>query len=167
MHAPDALKLKDPAAAPACAPCHATHAVKGSQPKLLWVAQEAGPLGANPDDRCLSCHASTQAGREIVVQHPVDPVRTLPWSTTRPSNPVPAEVHCTTCHAPHGNPAAPGPHDLTARRAARPMVRGDVAQQCAFCHGQTASRLFLYWHEPPKRNKFKTPGRKGVLDSQK
>jgi predicted CXXCH cytochrome family protein len=167
MHGPDALRVKDPAAAPACAPCHATHAVKGSQPKLLWVAQEESPLGANPDDRCLSCHASTQRDREIVVQHPVDPVRTLPWSTTRPSNPVPAEVHCTTCHASHGDSGAPVLHDLTARRAARPMVRADVASQCAYCHGQAASRLFLYWHQPPKRHNIKTPGQKGALDSQK
>jgi predicted CXXCH cytochrome family protein len=167
MHAPDAVKVKDPANAPACAPCHATHAVKGSQRQLLWVAQEDGPLSPNPDDRCLSCHASTQAGREIVVQHPLDPVRTLPWSTTRPSNPVTADVHCATCHAPHGDPAAPSVADLTARRAARTMVRPNVAPQCAYCHGKAASRLFLYWHQPAKRSQIKTPGQKGMLDSQK
>jgi predicted CXXCH cytochrome family protein len=155
MHAPDALRAKDhPPGAATCGPCHATHAVEGSQKQLLWANKVLGWDLADPDQRCMSCHETNPPGRRILIQHPADPVRTFPWSTTRPATaPVAAAVGCAACHLTHGEPSARAESDLNARRAARPMIRPDVVRQCANCHGPAANQLFLYWHTPAKRAK--------------
>jgi predicted CXXCH cytochrome family protein len=151
MHAADALKVSG--GGPTCGPCHATHAVEGSQKHLLW-ARGAVAESADPDLRCLTCHTTSSTGREILVQHPADAIKLMPWSTTQPSTrPVAAEIHCVTCHTTHGDPAAHAIPDLPTRRAARPMVRPDPARQCAYCHGAAAPRVLLYWHQTDKRNK--------------
>ena len=150
MHAAEALKVTD---TQTCGPCHATHAVADSQKKLLWSAKDLGVEASNPDMRCVACHAADPPGRQILVQHPAEPLRTLPWSTRRPSAPVSGDIHCATCHVTHGEPSAHAVSDIAARRAARPMLRPDVARRCAFCHGSAAPRMFLYWHETDRRNK--------------
>jgi predicted CXXCH cytochrome family protein len=163
MHATDALQVSG---GPTCGPCHATHAVEGSQKRLLW-AKGAGSDSPDPDLRCLTCHATNPSGREILVQHPADAIKTMPWSTTRPSTrPVVAEIHCVTCHTTHGEAAAHAIPALPERRAARPMVRQETTRQCAYCHGPAAPRLLLYWHQIDKRNKENPLRGNALPDSQ-
>jgi predicted CXXCH cytochrome family protein len=154
MHAADALQTSDAPPVQTCGPCHATHAVEGSQKRLLWSAKATGWDTSDSDQRCLSCHNSNLPRRRILVQHPADPVKTLPWSTTRPATrPVSTEIHCATCHAPHGDPSAHAIADLNARRANKPMLRPNTAAQCAYCHGPNAPRLLLYWHTTSARQR--------------
>jgi predicted CXXCH cytochrome family protein len=156
MHADDALQSRNPpAAATTCGPCHATHAVEGSQRRLLWAAKAKGWDTSDPDQRCLSCHEINPPGRRMVVSHPAEPLAVVPWADgTEKGKAVPAEIRCSTCHTTHGEPSARSVPDLDARRAARPMLRPDVARQCAYCHGQAAPQLLLYWHAPDRRTKL-------------
>jgi predicted CXXCH cytochrome family protein len=173
MHAADALAqhaasfvergLKSPAdaKAQACAPCHSTHALEGSQKPFLWAAKSSTRSASEADNRCLSCHESPSAesSRVLLVKHPEEPLRARKWATTGPakySSPDddPSQIHCATCHITHGDPQTAADletADLNTRRAARPMLRKGVSEQCAQCHGIDASRNFLYWHDPAKR----------------
>jgi predicted CXXCH cytochrome family protein len=163
MHAVEALQVRD---AQTCGPCHATHAVAESQRTLLWSAKDLGVEASNPDMRCLACHAVDPPDRQILVQHPREPLARLPWSTTRPATPVSSDIRCATCHVTHGDPSAHVLSDLAGRRAARPMLRADIARQCAYCHGSAAPRMFLYWHETDRRNKENPLPRNKVRNSQ-
>jgi hypothetical protein len=57
-----------------------------------------------------------------------------------------------------GEPSASPEANLDARRAGRPMLRPDVADRCAHCHGADAPRLLLYWHSPLKRGAVRMGG---------
>jgi predicted CXXCH cytochrome family protein len=162
MHAAEALQAKD---SQTCAPCHATHAVANSQKALLWSARDLGVESSNPDMRCVACHTPDPPGRQILVQHPREPLKAVPWSTKRPSTPI-SDIHCGTCHLAHGEPSAHAVSDLAARRAARPMMRTDGSRQCAYCHGSAAPRVFLYWHETDRRNKENPLPRNKAPNSQ-
>jgi predicted CXXCH cytochrome family protein len=172
MHAADALAphaaafiekgLKSPAdpKSPACSPCHSTHAVEASQAPYLWAAKASNKAASDAENRCLSCHeASSDSSRVLLVKHPEEPLRTRKWATSRPTkytspDDEPSQIHCGTCHATHGDTSVSAhgeTSDLNTRRATRPMLRPDVAQQCAQCHGLDASRNLLYWHVPTKR----------------
>ena len=132
----------------------------------MWVAKGKGWDTADPDQRCLSCHETNPLGRRMIVAHPREPLATLPWSTSQPGKPVAADIRCSTCHVTHGEKSAPAQPDLDIRRAGRPMLRPDVDRQCAFCHGQAAPSLLLYWHAPQARPKVNPlPGPKAA-DSQ-
>jgi predicted CXXCH cytochrome family protein len=167
MHATDAVRPTTRHTATTCGPCHAVHAVDGSRRALLWATAATGWDTSDPDQRCLACHQTSAPGLRLALTHPPEPVTTLPWSTTRPSQPAPADIHCATCHVTHGEPTAPGLADLNARRAARPMLRPDVARQCAYCHGQAAPGLLLHWHAPEKRSRLSPLSETKVPDSQK
>lgn len=167
MHATDAVRPATRQATTTCGPCHAVHAVEGSQKPLLWAAAVKGWDATDPDQRCLACHQTGAPGLRLAVTHPSEPVTMLPWSTTRPSQPAPAEIHCATCHLTHGEPTAPAVPERDARRAIRPMLRPDVAPQCAYCHGQAAPRLLLYWHAPEKRSRLSPLSETMAPDSQK
>jgi hypothetical protein len=159
MHAPDAMgsEKPSPAGQQTCGPCHAVHAVEGSRRPLLWAAKAGGWDVSDPEQRCLACHAPVSGSKRILVQHPADPVATLPWATTRPATPVTAEVRCGTCHVTHGDAGAPVEVDVSVRRAGRPMMRAGAARQCAYCHGASAPQLWLYWHDPAKRARVAVP----------
>jgi predicted CXXCH cytochrome family protein len=158
MHAADVMEAgKMSAGGQACAPCHAVHAVGGSRRPLLWAGKANGWDVWDPEQRCLTCHAPVAGSKRILVQHPAEPVATLPWSTTRPASPATAEVRCGTCHVTHGEPAARVEADVSVRRAGRPMLRAGAARQCAYCHGASAPQLWLYWHEPAKRARVALP----------
>ena len=91
-----------------CAPCHAVHAVDGSQKDKLW-ASRLEPFAATPNEqRCLGCHDDQIAKRPSIPQHPSVEFGLLKWSATRPSSlpeylPTERSIPCGVCHLPHGN----------------------------------------------------------------
>ena len=94
----------------------------------------------------------------LLVQHPEEPLRTRKWAAIRPAKHASPEedasqIRCATCHVTHGDgsPAHGAATDLNTKRAARPMMRTGVSQQCATCHGLDAPRFTLYRHDPAKR----------------
>jgi hypothetical protein len=167
MHAADAVRPNATKAPTTCGPCHSVHAIVGSQKQLLWIATANGQDAMDPDQRCLSCHQTQTPRHFLALGHPAEPVTALPWSTTQPARAVTAEIHCSTCHLTHGEPSAQALPDLNARRAARPMLRPDIARQCAYCHGQAAPRLLLYWHSPEKRSRVSPLPETKAPNSQK
>lgn len=147
----------------ACGPCHAVHAVKGSQIANLWAA---GLNAAGKDvsqQECLACHGAAGPAKVAnVVQHPdvmVPPTPRIESITAvGPRGIMPRDrITCITCHLPHGRLqtgvlAAGTQPSLAALRASKPMVRMDVSGQvCAMCHGFDAARRFLYYHKPKMR----------------
>jgi len=149
----------------ACSPCHATHALQGSAKTLLWAAP-LEPQGATPSERlCLGCH-SAQGGAKspTVIQHPATAMQKLAAATTQPTElqkkmALIREITCSTCHLPHGREMdlpetlpATRPIARTMLSAIKPMLRPDVDRNlCATCHGIDATRVYLYFHNPKKR----------------
>jgi hypothetical protein len=142
-----------------CAPCHAVHAIEGSDRPLLWAARRSLTGNSEADRRCLGCHGpGGGAKRPDIFQHPEAAFASLKYATTQPIATDPAALFsCSTCHVQHGR-EIDGLGKLVAAdgegviRAARPMVRDNVSQTiCANCHGSDARRVFLYYHQPDKR----------------
>jgi predicted CXXCH cytochrome family protein len=144
----------------ACSPCHATHAVQASQRTKLW-SLELPPGRLDSDARCLSCHQeNANPNRTLVIKHPEAPLRTLKWakSPAATASAADGKLHCNVCHSAHGPQQAENaatadktPPALDLRRAAKPMVRADVGQECKYCHGPDTTKLLLYWHVPQNR----------------
>jgi predicted CXXCH cytochrome family protein len=156
-----------------CAPCHAVHAVEGSQKDKLW-ASRLDILAATPNEqRCLGCHDDQTAKRPSIPAHPSVVFGLLKWSATRPSSlpqylPTERSIPCGVCHLPHGNKNSIDVPILAAgtslspeqlidlRGATKPMMRPSVAHDlCATCHGGDADRVFLYYHHPEQRQEIK------------
>ncbi len=181
MHAADVMAkapIAADSAAPAksrllCTPCHAVHAVEGSQRDKLWAVRiDPGAVTPN-EQRCLGCHDNKTAPRPQIPTHPPVVFGLLSWAATQPSDlpkylPTDKSIPCGVCHLPHGNgngsavplPAAAtqpsGEQAITLRNATKPMIRLSVAKdQCATCHGNDAERVFLYYHHPDQRKDVK------------
>lgn len=168
MHSPELLDPEKPVGH-ACHPCHATHAVKGSGKTLLWAARK-NPNGATPSEQlCLGCH-SPAGGAKVpsVVRHPETALKKLTEATTQPTElqkklAAIDQITCSTCHLPHGRdiaaPTAPEttqPVATAHRSAIKPMLRPDVDREiCATCHGFDSTRVYLYFHNPKKRDSIK------------
>ena len=156
-----------------CAPCHAVHAVEGSQKDKLWASRLDISAATPNEQRCLGCHDDQTARRPAIPAHPTVVFGLLKWSATRPSSPpqyLPTErsIPCGVCHLPHGNKSSgvipvlaagtnlsPG-QLIDLRGATKPMMRPGVAHDmCATCHGGEADRVFLYYHHPQERQDIK------------
>jgi len=150
---------------PTCSPCHAVHAIEGSDRQLLWAARKSNYGNTEADQRCLGCHGPGGAAKQPkLFQHPDAAFASLKYATTQPIAKDAATLFsCTTCHLQHGSEVeglaklAAGADGDQFIRAARPMVRDDVTQNvCSICHGADARRVFLYYHQPEKRAVVKT-----------
>ncbi|MGE5611434.1 MAG: cytochrome c3 family protein [Bacillota bacterium] len=164
MHSPQIFDPDKPASH-ACRPCHATHAIPGSAQKLLWAAK-VEPEGATLSEKlCLGCHSPNGTAKApTVVQHPQTAIKKLTLATSQPSDlqkkvAMIEQITCSTCHVPHGRqidlpntqPSAQSPVK-TRLSAVKPMLRPDVDRNlCANCHGLDATRNYLYFHNPRKR----------------
>ena len=158
----------------ACAPCHSAHSQVGTEKKFLWSAK-VNEAGTTVEERmCLGCH-STGGGAvaPVIFRHPETAMKQViagaapaaggPGPATRPANVFPInELTCSTCHVSHGRDmgqaAAPeSPAVAKARRSAiKPMLRPDIDRTvCATCHGLDATRVYLYYHNPKKREQVK------------
>jgi hypothetical protein len=150
-----------------CAPCHAVHAVDGSQRDKLWAGR-LDLFAATPNEqRCLGCHDGQTAKRPLIPSHPSVVFGLLKWSAPTSSRlpqylPTERSIPCGVCHLPHGNnnsiqigaaEALLSPQQLISiRGATKPMMRPGVAHDlCATCHGEDADRVFLYYHHPQER----------------
>ena len=141
-----------------CLDCHPAH---GAAPA---TAQEASDL--NPSARrCLACHATgsdpVQSDIQITEhQHPSmvflpDGQRWTPGPDLRLYEPdgamAPAgangDLACGSCHTTHG-PEGP---------SVRGLVRSGWQESCAACHGQDAMVVFLYFHQPERRQRSLGP----------
>jgi hypothetical protein len=156
-----------------CAPCHAVHAVDGSQKDKLWAGKLDYSAVTPNEQRCLGCHDDQTARRPAIPTHPAVEFGLLAWTTTQPSQPrqyLPTQqsIPCGVCHLPHGDKhsgAVPLLADNTKlsaeqlidlRRAIKPMIRTSVPHElCATCHGGDADRVFLYYHHPQQRQDVK------------
>jgi len=156
-----------------CAPCHAVHAVEGSQKDKLWASRLDISAATPNEQRCLGCHDDQTAKRPSIPAHPPVEFGLLKWSATRPSSvpqylPTERSIPCGVCHLPHGNKnsievpvVAAGttlsPEQLIdLRGAAKPMMRPGVAHDlCSTCHGGDADRVFLYYHHTEQRQEIK------------
>lgn len=156
-----------------CAPCHAVHAVNGSQRDKLW-ASRLDFLAVTPNEqRCLGCHDDQTARRPLVPTHPSVEFGLLTWSAA-PSSRLPEYLQTErsiprgVCHLPHGDNNSrevpvlaagtmPPPELLISLRSAtKPMMRPGVAHDlCATCHGGGADRVFLYYQHAQQRQDIK------------
>jgi len=165
MHSPELLNPDKPASH-ACLPCHATHALEGSSRKLLWATKTL-PRGKTDSEKlCLGCH-STSGGAPVPTnfKHPETALKKITGATTRPTElqaklAAIDQITCSTCHIPHGRELPIKEQGSRATRsrlaAAKPMLRPDVDRQiCATCHGIDATRVYLYFHDPKKREQVK------------
>ena len=131
-----------------CAPCHAVHAVEGSQKDKLWAGRLDISAATPNEQRCLGCHDDQTARRPAIPSHPSVEFGLLKWSATRPSSlpqylPTERSIPCGVCHLPHGNknavPAAvlaagtnSSPEQLVdLRGATKPMMRPAWRTICA------------------------------------
>jgi predicted CXXCH cytochrome family protein len=150
-----------------CAPCHAVHAVDGSQHAKLW-ASKLEPLAVTPNEqRCLGCHDDQTAPRPQIPTHPSVVFDLLKWTAPNPDDlpeylPTDRSFACNVCHLPHGSKDAPevekasvplsDKQSIVLRGATKPMIRRSVPHQlCVTCHGADADRVFLYYHHPQQR----------------
>ncbi|MGD0464321.1 MAG: cytochrome c3 family protein [Tepidisphaeraceae bacterium] len=156
-----------------CAPCHAVHAVDGSQRDKLWASRLDFSAVTPNEQRCLGCHDDQTARRPSIPEHPSVAFGLLKWSAAPSSHlpeylPTERSIPCGVCHLPHGNKNAGqvpvlaagtmlSPEQLiTLRGAAKPMMRPSVAHDlCATCHGGDADRVFLYYHHSQQRQDIK------------
>jgi hypothetical protein len=156
-----------------CAPCHAVHAVDGSQRDKLWAARLDLSAVTPNERRCLGCHDDQTARRPLIPTHPSVVFGLLKW-TAAPSSHLPQylptqqSIPCGVCHLPHGGKNAneiPVPSAgttlspdqlISLRGATKPMIRRSIAHNlCATCHGDDADRVFLYYHHPQERQDIK------------
>ena len=145
---------------PACAPCHAVHAIETSERKLLWAAPRSRAGANESDQRCLGCHGpGGGAKKPEIFEHPAAAFASLRYAAgaNAPTDPV-TLFSCSTCHLPHGQElsgvekVAASSHGDAFIAAARPMVRDQVSQTiCSVCHGADARRVFMYYHQPGQR----------------
>jgi predicted CXXCH cytochrome family protein len=168
MHSPELLDPDKPVGH-ACHPCHATHAVKGSEKSMLWAAKKK-PNGATLSERlCLGCHGPGGGAKvPTIIRHPETALKKLTEATTQPTElqkklAAIDQITCSTCHLPHGREiitpttsVATQPVLTAQRSAIKPMLRPDVDREiCATCHGFDSTRVYLYFHNPKKREAIK------------
>jgi predicted CXXCH cytochrome family protein len=152
---------KDPRA---CSPCHAPHATTDTLRDYNWSAPVLVSGKTFSEKLCLGCHDGKQAKHPTVIQHPATAMQKIQAAaTTRPSEmqkklAMIKEITCSTCHLPHGRQlnletgAMTQPAAKTLLSAIKPMLRPDVDRNlCATCHGIDATRVYLYFHDPKKR----------------
>jgi len=143
-----------------CGPCHAVHAVDGSNKTKLWAAKQdpSGPTAT--EQRCLGCHDNQTAKRPELPKHPQVIFNLVSFASqanasAHASTLENGRISCNTCHVPHGREDLPTPPEgqtKAMRSAGKPMLRANVDRDtCATCHGDDASRMFLYFHEPERR----------------
>ena len=128
-----------------CAPCHAVHAVEGSQRDKLWAGRLDFSAATPNEQRCFGCHDDQTAKRPMIPAHPSVVFGLLKWSAAESSHlpeylPTERSIPCGVCHLPHGNSnskeipiAAAGtilsPQQLIGLRGAtKPMMR---SRRCA------------------------------------
>jgi predicted CXXCH cytochrome family protein len=137
-----------------CGPCHAVHAVEGSTKTKLWAAKQDTAAPTATEQRCLGCHDSQIARRPELPKHP-QVIFGLVNFASHANSLENGRITCDTCHLPHGRedlPAPPPNQTKAMRSAGKPMLRANVDRDtCATCHGDDASRMFLYFHEPERR----------------
>jgi streptogramin lyase len=145
-----------------CLDCHPAHLPSPSQAE---ATQDLNPAAR----RCLACHATgsdpERAGVQVAeYQHPSmvflpDGQRWTPGGALQlydPSGaPTPMGVNgdlvCGSCHTTHG-PEGPSVRGLT---------RTGWQESCAACHGQDAMVVFLYFHQPERRERSLGPPAEG------
>ena len=182
MHAPRTVSKADEKtleALPVCGPCHAVHAVKGSDRDMLWAAgqgekgpqpqPQVGPRGAQvpvepegirpSEKRCLTCHGqSGTAAKPAAPKHqpvPAGLVTDIGLKSVHEDAKGTTTLTCVICHTPHGytfRAAVAEPAKPTDRQyATKPLLRSGVARDfCASCHGYEGLRRFLYYHQRSK-----------------
>jgi len=181
MHRREMHQIDQAAPKSVCGPCHAVHAVEGSMRPGLW-AVKLGNQGANDEENhCFGCHFATGPGKPVpAFRHPLAAFKSLKFAATPPAGLEKVSVDdvrharleqlgvtgltCSTCHTPHGVAVAGLGQALAGQgaaagaylAAARPMLRPAIATDlCANCHGPDATRVFLYYHQPAKRQNLK------------
>lgn len=166
MHSPEVLDPNKPDRH-ACRPCHASHAIEGSERKMLWAARKYPQGRTNAEQWCLGCHGPTgTAKKPTLVTHPETAMRRIA-DTLEPALKAKMQamgnVTCDTCHLPHGRDLLPAetaaatqPVARALRSAIKPMLKPDVDREiCATCHGIDSTRVYLYFHNPKKREMIK------------
>ena len=150
----------DKPACHACLPCHATHAVNGSS-RQAPLGRRIAIRAAGPNRKSSASAATARPAAPVPThfQHPETAMKKITEATTQPTElqaklAAIDQITCSTCHIPHGRELPAKEQAVKARRAAaKPMLRPDVDRQiCATCHGIDATRVYLYFHDPKKRD---------------
>ena len=70
---------------PTCGPCHAVHAIEGSDRPRLWAARRTTFGNTDVDRRCLGCHGpGGGAKRPEIFQHPEAAFASLKYAVDQP-----------------------------------------------------------------------------------
>lgn len=158
-----------------CKPCHAMHAAPDSSwgqmlsPRFLEEVCEGFEDHVESCVPCVSCHRPDgPAPVRAIASHPITEMKNLAPPDSRGYLPLYnaagledplGQVACRTCHVSHGQldlleQAAKDPNVSAEQRRAmwmqvRPYLEPNI---CTQCHGADARPLFLFFHDPARRN---------------
>jgi predicted CXXCH cytochrome family protein len=176
-HAPERLAEKG-YERDSCKPCHAMHATpaathgKALSARFLLEHCDADKVGAGNCVPCMACHYDEGPGPiRRFYQHPEaqthnilqpDEPGYLPLFAADGHVDAQGQVTCRTCHLSHGRvdilERLAADQELTAaeRRSIRSQVRSFVSPNiCTTCHGNAGRALYLFFHEPQRREHIK------------